>query len=265
MPVDPQQAYPRPMAIGALIIGDEILSGKRADGHFARVRAVLAQRGLAPAWVRHVGDDRPLLTATLADTFATGDVVFSFGGIGATPDDHTRQAAAAALGRKLFQHPEAVREIVARFGDKAYPHRVMMGEFPEGATIIPNPVNRIAGFRIALPRGAHHFLPGFPEMAWPMMDWVLDTLYPDLRAGIPQAERAIRVFDAGESQLIPLMDEVVAGYPELKLFSLPHMEDANGRRIELGVKGDVTRIDAALAQLIAGVSALGFRSEPATT
>ena len=252
------------MAIGALIIGDEILSGKRADGHFAQVRKVLGARGLAPAWVRYAGDDRARLTATLKETFATGDVVFSFGGIGATPDDHTRQAAAAALGRPLFLHPEAIREIVARFGDQAYPHRVKMGEFPEGATIIPNPVNRIAGFRIALGEGAHHFLPGFPEMAWPMMDWVLATLYPDLRAGVPQAERAITVFDAGESQLIPVMDEVIAAFPELKLFSLPHMQAADGtRRVELGVKGDVTRIDAALAQLAAGVEAMGFPWKPA--
>jgi molybdopterin-biosynthesis enzyme MoeA-like protein len=251
------------MAIGALIIGDEILSGKRTDGHFAKVREVLAQRGLAPAWVRYVGDDRPLLTATLRETFATGDVVFSFGGIGATPDDHTRQAAAAALNRPLFRHPDAIREIEARFGAQAYPYRVLMGEFPEGSTIIPNPVNRIPGFRIALDRGAHHFLPGFPEMAWPMIEWVLATLYPDLRADMPQGERAIVVFDAGESQLLPLMDQVVAGFPELKLFSLPHMLPDGGRRIELGVKGDMTRIDTALAQLMHGVSALGFRWEAA--
>ena len=250
------------MAVGALIIGDEILSGKRADGHFARVRETLATRGLAPAWVRYVGDDRPLLTATLRETLASGDIVFSFGGIGATPDDHTRQAAAAALGRKLVRHPDAIREIEARFGAQAYPHRVLMGEFPEGATILPNPVNRVPGFRIDLERGAHHFLPGFPEMAWPMMEWVLATLYPDLRVGVPQGERAIVVFDAGESQLLPLMDAVVADYPELRLFSLPHMLPDGGRRIELGVKGDTTRIDSALAQLQHGVTTLGFRWEP---
>ena len=70
------------------------------------------------------------------------------------------------------------------------------------------------------------------------------------------------MFDAGESQLLPLMDQVVAGYPELKLFSLPHMLADGGRRIELGVKGDLARIDSALAQLQAGVTTLGFRWEP---
>ena len=253
---------PAPRAIGAVIVGDEILSGKRTDRHFANLRAALAPRGLVPAWVRYVGDDRPRLTDTLRETFATGEIVFCFGGIGATPDDHTRQAAAAALGRKLFRHPDAIREIEARFGAEAYPHRVMMGEFPEGSTIIPNPVNRIAGFRVELDGGAHHFLPGFPDMAWPMFEWVMATYYADVRAAVTQAERAITVFDAGESQLIPLMDTVVAAYPELKLFSLPRMLPDGGRRIELGVKGDITRIDEALARLESGVDALGFRREP---
>ena len=69
------------------------------------------------------------------------------------------------------------------------------------------------------------------------------------------------MFDAGESQLLPLMEAVVAGFPELRLFSLPHMIADGGRRIELGVKGDATRIEMALAQLMDGVSALGFRWE----
>jgi molybdopterin-biosynthesis enzyme MoeA-like protein len=84
------------MNIGLLIIGDEILSGKREDKHLPKVIALLAARGLALAWARYVGDDRDRITATLRDAYAGGDLVFSCGGIGATPDDHTRQAAAAA-------------------------------------------------------------------------------------------------------------------------------------------------------------------------
>ena len=78
------------MTIGALIVGDEILSGKRADKHLPHVIATLGRRGLALAWARYEGDDRGRLTATLRSTFASGDLVFCFGGVGATPDDHTR-------------------------------------------------------------------------------------------------------------------------------------------------------------------------------
>jgi molybdopterin-biosynthesis enzyme MoeA-like protein len=245
------------MSIGALIIGDEILSGKRADKHLPHVIATLATRGLALDFVHYLGDDRERLTALLRDSFARGDLLFSFGGIGATPDDHTRQAAAAALGLPLVRHPEAVAEIEARFGAEAYPYRVLMAEFPEGARVIPNPVNRIAGFAIR----DHHFFPGFPQMAWPMLEWVLATWYADLRQVRPQ-ERAIVVHGAGESQLLPLMEANVARFPTLKLFSLPSFMPDGGRRIELGVKGDPGTVEAAIAHLRAGVEAAGFRWEP---
>jgi len=245
------------VAIGALIIGDEILSGKRKDGHLPHVIDTLAARGLSLDYAHYVGDDRRRLTALLRDSFAGGDLLFSFGGIGATPDDHTRQAAAAALGVPLERHPEAVAEIEARFGADAYPHRVLMAEFPAGSRIIPNPYNRIAAFSVR----DHHFFPGFPQMAWPMLDWVLATWYPDLVRVAPQ-ERAIVVYGAGESQLLPLMDENVARFPMLKLFSLPSFMPDGGRRIELGVKGDPAHVDAGLAHLREGVEAAGFRWEP---
>jgi len=246
---------PRP--IGALIIGDEILSGKRADRHLAHVIATLGARGLALAWARYEGDDRARLTAVLRESFDRGDIVFAFGGVGATPDDHTRQAAAAARGVPLVRHPEALAEIEARFGADAYPHRVLMADFPEGSAIIPNPVNRIASFSLA----DHHFFPGFPQMAWPMLDWVIAARYASL-APTPSAERAIIVYGAGESQLLPVMDENVARFRAVKLFSLPSFIADGSRRLELGVRGDPREVDAALAHLIAGVEAGGFRWEP---
>ena len=244
--------------IGALIIGDEILSGKRArPASRARRSRPCRRAGLALSWVRYEGDDRGRLTAVLRETFARGELVFSFGGVGATPDDHTRQAAAAALGVPLVRHPEALAEIEARFGEDAYPHRVLMADFPEGSAIIPNPFNRIASFSLL----EHHFFPGFPQMAWPMLDWVLATRYPTLAAP-PSAERAIVVYGAGESQLLPVMDDNVARFPKLKLFSLPSFMPDGGRRIELGVRGDPELLDAAIAHLISGVEAGGFRWEP---
>jgi molybdopterin-biosynthesis enzyme MoeA-like protein len=243
--------------IGALIIGDEILSGKRADKHLAHVIGTLAARALELSWARYEGDDRSRLTDVLRESFARGDVVFSFGGVGATPDDHTRQAAAAALGVPLALHPEALAEIEAKFGKDAWPNRVLMAEFPQGSTVIPNPVNRVASFSIR----DHHFFPGFPQMAHPMLDWVLATHYPTLSAP-PSAERAIVVHGAGESQLLPVMNDNVARWPQLKLFSLPSIVPGDGRRIELGVRGDPALLDAAIAHLIAGIEAGGFRWEP---
>ena len=95
------------MNFGLIIIGDEILSGKRADKHLAQAISLLGARGLQLAYSHYVGDDPQRITATLSAAFASGDVVFSFGGIGATPDDHTRQCATSALGRELTLHPQA--------------------------------------------------------------------------------------------------------------------------------------------------------------
>src|SRR5512132_2335043 len=136
------------MAFGALVIGDEILVGKRQDKHMSFIIQALAQRGLRLAWCEYHGDDPERLTAALKRTFASNDVLFSFGGIGATPDDHTRQCAAAALSVSLALHPDAEREIRARFGAEITAKRLMMGEFPVGSRIIPNPHNRIPGFSV---------------------------------------------------------------------------------------------------------------------
>src|SRR6266705_2920972 len=172
------------MGIGAIIIGDEILRGKRDDQHFAKLIGILAVRGLKLDWCEYLGAEPGLITQTLQRTLRSGDIVFSFGGIGATPDDHTRQCAAAAAGVPLIRHPEAAAEIEARFGEAAYPKRILMADLPQGSRIIPNPYNRIPGFSIK----DHHFLPGFPEMAWPMMEWVLETFYKHLVPAMPESE-----------------------------------------------------------------------------
>ena len=238
--------------IGIYIIGDEILSGKRQDQHLSQTIQILKSRGLTLAWAQYASDDPIKLTALFKQSFASQDIVFSFGGIGATPDDHTRQCTAAALGLPIERHAGAVAEIEAQFGEGAYPKRVLMAEFPLGAELIPNPVNRIAGFSMH----QHYFLPGFPQMAWPMMEWVLDTHYSHLFNKVELCELAILVNDAGESQLIDLMNTVVSNHPETKLFSLPKL--GPNKAIELGVKGPIAATQLAIAEIKSGVSAAGF-------
>lgn len=239
---------------GAIIIGDEILSGKRQDSHFRRTVETLAKRGLELKWCRIIGDDPALIIETLRHTYASGDVVFCFGGIGATPDDHTRQCAARAADVALIRHPEAVAEIEARFAAEAYPNRILMADLAQGSQIIPNPFNRIPGFSLR----QHHFMPGFPQMAWPMLDWVLDTLYAEVRNQAPAAEAVITVHNTIESQLLNTMNEFVRRYPELHFSSLPHIGSGNERHIELGLKGDKDRVEEAMGWLKKSIELRGL-------
>ena len=236
---------------GIYIIGDEILSGKREDKHLTQAISILKARGLSLSWAEYLGDDPARMVASFKRSFATDDIVFSFGGIGATPDDYTRQAAADALNVPIVPHKEAVAEIVAQFGAEAYPKRVMMADFPQGADIIPNPVNRVAGFSIQ----KHYFVPGFPAMAHPMMEWVLNTHYSHLFHQSEYLEQSIIVVDGIESKLIDLMNTVIAEF-DVKVFSLPKLKP--NPHVELGAKGSPDKVLQAMVALKSGVTDLGF-------
>ena len=259
------------MNFGLIIIGDEILSGKREDKHLPKVIELLGARGLDLRWARYVGDDPLRITADLKDAFASGDVVFSCGGIGATPDDHTRPSAAAALGVPLELHPEARDLILERMRDMAQErgvpyeperdenrHRLNMGVFPQGAEIIPNPYNKIAGFAVRRGTGPAgvYFVPGFPVMAWPMIEWVLDTHCASLQRPRATSEKSVIVFGSMEATLTPLMEAIERQFQGIKVFSLPSVDHPQwGRHIELGVKGDAALLDAAYRVLREGLEA----------
>ncbi len=258
--------------IGLIVVGDEILSGRRADKHMPFLIELLKARGMQISWAEYIGDDPDRITATLKRSFATDDIVFSTGGIGATPDDHTRACAARALGVELELHPEAKVLISRRIlemaegdpikSDLSTPdsmQRFRMGEFPLGSVIIPNNYNHIPGFRVK----DHHFLPGFPVMAGPMMEWTLDTLYSDQFHLNDFVERSFIVPGAIEATLTPLMEVIERDFPPVKVFSLPSVGDPSrggiyaSRHIELGVKGPIEIVERSLKQLRHGVEALG--------
>lgn len=239
--------------IGMLVIGDEILLGRREDKHFRYVVQLLQSRGLQLSWSQYLGDEQSLLARQLRAINESGEICFSFGGIGATPDDRTRQAMADAHKVPLMRHPEAVQEIEQQFGEAAYPNRILMAELPQGATLIPNPYNRIPGFSM----GNIHCLPGFPEMAWPMLQWVLDQHYADLH-NEKIIYSALIVNDAHESDLLSFMEEFQATHPDIKLSSLPRFLLDGGRQIELGVSGETIMVSEAFNALKQAINDRGL-------
>ena len=228
-----------------LVTGDEQLSGKRQDKHLGKVIELLAARGLSLSSASYVGDGEARIADAISAAVRRAEILLCTGGIGATPDDNTRQAAARAFGVPIERHREAEALIVRQYPDKAFPHRVLMADFPRGAGLIPNPVNQVAGFFL----GDCNFVPGFPEMAWPMLEWVLDQRYPHLHRSDPPVEFRLRAQGTtAEGDLLPLMRLLLKEFPGVTLSSLPFRGDAQRpRHIEFGIKG--SREQAAAAYL----------------
>jgi molybdopterin-biosynthesis enzyme MoeA-like protein len=274
--MNPSQQHTAP-SIGLIIIGDEILSGKRSDKHLPKFIELLTERGLQLSWAEYVGDSPARITEVLSRAFASGDVVFSCGGIGATPDDHTRQCAAQALGVPLALHLEAKALILERMRDVALEqgvafepdrddnlHRLNMGTFPQGAQIIRNPYNKIPGFTCqGAGLGMVHFVPGFPVMAWPMMQDKLDVYCQTWGSAPKRTEKSVIVFGAMEATLTPLMERIERQHEGIKVFSLPSVDHPKwGKHIELGVKGVEPEVELAFLALKAGLELFSVELGP---
>jgi len=240
--------------VGLILIGDELLNGARQDKHMAKAIELLKARGMSLNWVRIIGDTEAEIVDTLKQTIPTGDLIFSFGGIGATPDDLTRASAAIAFGQKLTRHPEAQAIIEDKFGEEAYPNRILMSYLPESASLIPNTINRVPGFKV----DHHHFVPGFPNMSWPMIEWVLDTHYPHLFNDHPNVEWRWDILGVAESSVLDMMNELLATFPEVGLSSLPSTE-RRGDLIDFGLKGQQAEVAKAATWLEEQLNQMNIR------
>ncbi|BBG66061.1 molybdenum cofactor biosynthesis protein MoaB [Hydrogenimonas sp.] len=204
-----------------VIIGSEILNRRRADRHFDFLSSELLKRGERLYASFTIADDKTLIEKVFELIKNDPEsVMFSFGGIGSTPDDLTRAVASRVFtGKPLKEHEEAKRLIIEQFGDEAYPHRIRMAELPEGAELLENPVNRVPGFSL---QQRFFFVPGFPQMAHPMILQALDSLLPDAKPLFRKSFTAL----VSENDLIEMMQKVP---DDIELSSLPAF--CGGRRI----------------------------------
>jgi molybdopterin-biosynthesis enzyme MoeA-like protein len=237
---------------GAILVGSEILDGRRTDAHFTYARDLLAEWNLELVYTLLLPDDPALLRQQLEWAMSRPEPFFCCGGIGATPDDLTRDCAALAAGVELARHPEGERILRARWGDRAVEQRLRMIDFPEGAALIPNPVNQVPGFSIR----NGYFMPGFPEMAHPMMVWVLETHY---EVGGERDSQVLILRDVAESDIVEIMHAVMERHPDIRLSSLPRML-AGGCEVHLGIRGQVAAVAAAMTDLRKALHQAGLAS-----
>jgi molybdopterin-biosynthesis enzyme MoeA-like protein len=241
------------MKFFALIIGTEILNLRRQDSHFDFLSKQLKQRGWEFWGCNIIKDDPKLITESIAQIAnMDNSVLFCFGGIGATPDDYTRECAAKALSDgKLYMHEEAKSRIIAQFGDAAYPHRVNMASLPKEAKLLDNPVNNVAGFQL---HDRFFFTPGFPQMAHPMIIDALDRYYKKNKAQY----RLSLMAQTSENTLIEVMKEVPN---DVEFSSLPKFVGLK-RSVAISVAGyDKEKVHEIFAKFETFIRANGIEYE----
>lgn len=203
----------------AVIIGSEILNGRREDKHFVYVRDALLLRGHT-LFSSFTIKDYPLL---IHNTFSMikndpDAVMLSFGGIGSTPDDLTRQIASDIFSDGvLVAHKQFTAHVIERFGDAAYPYRIHMAELPKNAGLLHNVINNMSGFYL---ENRYFFMPGFPEMSHPMVEEALERFYPQAKP----TYRQTLIAQTSENTLIDVMERMEES---IDFSSLPMMNAGN--------------------------------------
>jgi len=199
----------------ALIIGSEILNRRRSDAHFEFLTKALATHGHTLTGSFIIEDDPTLIVKTLKFIAShPNPVLFSFGGIGSTPDDHTRKCAAIALRNgEMEVNKEAKKIIEEALGERAHPHPIKMAELPKGAKLLHNPVNKMPAFYLD---ERYFFMPGFPEMSHPMVTHILTHILPK---GTPLYRYTLTAA-CRENEFIELMEKASK---EVEISSLPKL------------------------------------------
>lgn len=212
----------------AVIIGTEILNSRREDKHFKFLQNELKKYGheLFASFI--IKDDIELMKSVynLVKNDDKG-VLFSFGGIGSTPDDLTREIASEVFtSSAVKRHKQFEQDILDRFGDEAYPHRIHMADLPPNSNLIYNPVNNMSGFSLD---NRYFFVPGFPQMAHPMIASVIGEFFSKSK----ERFRFTLLANTSENTLINIMELVPK---EIELSSLPMFKE-NKPMVELSLIG----------------------------
>lgn len=198
----------------ALIIGSEILNGRREDKHFKFLKDTLKNSNLKFSGSFIIEDDKYLIASTIKYLSALpNSVIFSFGGIGSTPDDYTREAASIAIKNgKLYTNEEFKVKIEERIKDSSNRHPLNMANLPQDANLIPNELNGMYGFSL---EDRFFFMPGFPEMSHQMVKYILKKYFSN--SGRKEYRYTLTAL-CKESEFIELMQEA---HEDVDVSSLP--------------------------------------------
>jgi len=232
-----------------LIIGDEILSGRTQDTNLNAIARYLGTYGVDVAEARVVADDETEIVTAVNHLRARYDYLITTGGIGPTHDDITADCVALAFGVPLYEHPEIIAMMTARWAGELNAARRRMARVPEGGTLVKNPVQGPPGFQI----GNVFVLAGVPSI----MRGMLEDVGPRLRTGAVVIARTLRVDGSGEGVIAAPLEAVAKAHPTLSLGSYPFFSN-EGYGSNLVIRGrDAGEVEATLDELAAALREAG--------
>lgn len=244
---------PQPTA-AALIIGNEILSGRTADLNIRVIAQKMAAKGIRLTEVRIVPDEEERIIEAINELRGRATYLLTTGGIGPTHDDITMQAVAKAFGVPLEERDEALTALEGFYGaENMNGGRRRMALMPAGATLIPTPVTAAPGVRI----GNVFVLAGVPEI----MQGMLAALEDLLVQGAPAIIRTIRCEGLPESLIADELAALAAAMPEVEIGSYPSYQHGT-MGLALVVRGtEANRVNAAADSVAALLAARGASPE----
>jgi len=226
----------------ALLIGNELLSGKIHEGNLVELARTLRALGVRLRRVVMVPDELEVIANEVRTLSVTHDVVFTSGGVGPTHDDITIEAVAHAFGVRAFVHPEFEALLRTQYGPKMSEGHLRMALVPEGAELV---THEEARWPTVLMKNVW-VLPGVPEAFRMKLAVVRDRV----RGASRFVTREV-LTKMDEPDLKPLLDRVVASHPEVDLGSYPKWFDSQYKTKITFDATDEAKLDAALGDFLA--------------
>lgn len=229
----------------AIVIGDEVLSGKVRDANGPYLIDRFRAAGIRLGRLLTVGDDPEEIGWAVHAVRGRYAPIVTSGGIGPTHDDVTVPAVARALGRGVVRSPEIEAGLRARRGPALPTAALRLAEIPEGATLVQTPGT---WFPVIEVEGIY-LLPGIPELFRMHLDALAERY-----AGPPFVLRCLYL-SCGETAIAATLDRVVAAHGGVAIGSYPRL-DAPDHRVKLTVEArDAAAVDEAIAALVAALPA----------
>ncbi len=230
----------------ALIIGNELLTGKIQEGNLGYLGQELFKLGIVLARAVFCRDEIDVIAEDLNRLRATHDMVFTSGGVGPTHDDVTLPAIAKAFGTRLVRAAEIETLIRDYHGARVTEDHLRMADVPEGARLL-------ASAEIPWPTVAIenvYVFPGVPE--------IFRMKFPVLRVHLDQGSgfhsRAVFTL-CDEGEIASELTAVALRHPDLLIGSYPRFRDQE-YRLKVTVDGaDAAQVTRALGEVAAFIPA----------